>query len=246
MRIYNSFVNGLGVNGHVNLFIYHCDESLFTRAIERNLGAYDYYVIMPHFKNMNLGHVSATKNVLEVLKKIPQDQLIVLDNARLELNGNYGALYQDFENDIYNALKEALERLRKYDKLILVYPSKSVFPYPKRILYGFQKFCGEFNFDFEILDEIYDEMELQSKDVFITIEEMDLVNLVRQVRAKQLVLGEDIGIISYNETPLKELLGITVISTDFTAMGETAAYMVLRNKREKVKNVFSYIERNSV
>ena len=52
--------------------------------------------------------------------------------------------------------------------------------------------------------------------------------------------------ISYNETPLKELLGITVISTDFKAMGETAAYMVLKNKKEKVKNVFKYIERNSV
>jgi len=89
-------------------------------------------------------------------------------------------------------------------------------------------------------------MELRSKGVYITIQERDLVNLVRQVRKKELVLGKDIGIISYNETPLKELLGITVISTDFKTMGETAAYMVLKNKKEKVKNVFRYIERNSV
>ena len=89
-------------------------------------------------------------------------------------------------------------------------------------------------------------MELQSKDVYVTIQERDLVNLVRQVRAKNLELGKDIGIISYNETPLKELLGITVISTDFKAMGESAAYMVLKNKKEKVKNVFKYIERNSL
>lgn len=69
---------------------------------------------------------------------------------------------------------------------------------------------------------------------------------MRQARKKKLILGKDIGIISYNETPLKELLGITVISTDFKVMGETAAYMVLKNKKEKVKNVFKYIERNSV
>lgn len=75
---------------------------------------------------------------------------------------------------------------------------------------------------------------------------MDLVNLVRQIREKKLTLGKDIGIISYNDTPLKELLGITVISTHFKAMGETAAYMILKNKKEKVKNVFEYIERNSV
>lgn len=82
--------------------------------------------------------------------------------------------------------------------------------------------------------------------IYLTIQERDLVNLVRQARKKKLILGKDIGIISYNETPLKELLGITVISTDFKVMGETAAYMVLKNKKEKVKNVFKYIERNSV
>lgn len=246
MLIYNSFVNGLGANAHVNLFIYHCEESLFTRAVERNLGAYDYYVVMPHFKGDDLNHISFTPDVMDTLKKIPNDKLIILDNAKLDLDGEYGSLYQDFENDIYYALKEGLSRLEKYHKLILVYPEKSIFPYPRRILHGFKKFCGEHDFNFEILNEIYEHMELQSKDVYITIEEMDLVNLVRQVRAKKLKIGKDIGIISYNETPLKDLLDITVISTDFKAMGETAAYMVLKNKKEKVKNVFRYIERNSI
>ncbi|CAN5360920.1 hypothetical protein BH23BAC1_BH23BAC1_45050 [soil metagenome] len=75
---------------------------------------------------------------------------------------------------------------------------------------------------------------------------MDLVNLVKQIRDKNLVLGKDIGIISYNDTPLKELLDITVISTDFKAMGETAAYMIMKKKREIVKNVFHFINRNSI
>ena len=201
MRIYNSFVNALGVNGHVNLYIYHCEESLFVKAIEKNINAFDYYVIMPHFKDNNLNHASYTSEVITTLENIPKDKLILLD---------------------------------KYDKLILVYPQKSVFPYPKRIMHGFRQFCIENNFDFEILDEIYDDMELQKLDVYITIEESDLVNLVKQIREKNLKLGNDIGVISYNDTPLKELLGITVISTDFKAMGESAAYMVLKNKKEKV------------
>ncbi len=246
MIIYNSFVDTIGVNGHVNMFIYHCDESLFIKSLERSMGAYDYYVIMPHFRDENSNHVSSTENVIKVLEKIPKDKLIMLDNTKPIIKGDYGAIYQDFHNDIYNALNEGLEKIKKYDKIILVYPSKSADPYPRRILNGFQQFCWENNLDFEILDEIYDEMDLQSKDVYITIQERDLVNLVRQVRKKNLVLGKDIGIISYNETPLKELLGITVISTDFKAMGESAAYMLLKNKKEKVKNVFKYIERNSV
>ncbi|WBL24645.1 GntR family transcriptional regulator [Zunongwangia sp. HGR-M22] len=246
MRIYNSFVNALGVNGHVNLYIYHCEESLFVKAIEKNINAFDYYVIMPHFKDNNLNHASYTPEIITTLENIPKDKLILLDNGKPNIKGIYGSVYQDFRSDIYEALKEGLQKLKKYDKLILVYPQKSVFPYPKRIMHGFRQFCIENNFDFEILDEIYDDMELQKLDVYITIEESDLVNLVKQIREKNLKLGKDIGVISYNDTPLKELLGITVISTDFKAMGESAAYMVLKNKKEKVKNVFKYIERNSV
>ena len=246
MMIYDSFVNAIGLNGHVNLSIYHCEQSLFVRYLERSLGAYDYYVVMPHFKDSHLNHVSYTEETLSVLERIPQDKLVVLDNAKPVFELDCGSIYQDFAVDIYMALKEGLQKLRQYEKIILVYPKKSIYPYPRRILNGFLKFCREHNFHCEVLDKIYDDMELQSKDVFITIKEIDLVNLVRQLRSKNLKMGEDIGIISYNETPLKELLGITVVSTDFKTMGETAAYMVLNNKREKVKNVFRYIERNSV
>ena len=246
MMIYDSFVNAIGINGHVNLSIYHCEESLFERCLERSLGAYDYYVVMPHFKDQQLNHISYTKKTLHVLERVPQDKLIVLDNAKPVSGLDCGSIYQDFAVDIYLALKEGLRKLQHYEKILLVYPKNSIYPYPKRILHGFQKFCREYDFHFEVLDEIYDDMELQSKDVFITIRETDLVNLVRQIRSKKLTMGKDIGVISYNETPLKELLGITVISTDFKTMGETAAYMVLNNKKENVKNVFKYIERNSV
>lgn len=246
MMIYNSFVNALGINGHVTLSIYHCDESLFIKALEKNIGAFDYYIVMPHFRDEHLKHVSFTEVVLKAVENIPKDKLIIMDNTKPAITGNYGTVYQDFKKDIYNALKKGIKKLEKYDKLILVYPSKSIHPYPSRILHGFRQFCIEHNFDFEILDEIYEDMELQSKDTFITIEEMDLVNLLRQIRAKGLKMGKDIGVISYNETPLKELLGITVISTDFKAMGETAADMILNNKKEKIKNNFKYIERNSV
>ncbi|MDT0651451.1 GntR family transcriptional regulator [Autumnicola edwardsiae] len=246
MMIYDSFVKSMGVNSHVDLSVYHCDEGLFIRTLERSIGGYDYYVVMPHFKDGKMNHVSSTPAVLKTLERIPKDKLIIVDNSKPAIKGDYGSIFQDFEEDIFNALKEGLLKLKGYEKIILVYPNKFTYPYPRRILLGFRRFCIEHNFDFEILEEIYEDMELQSKDVYITIKERDLVTLVRQIRTKKLVMGKDMGVISYNETPLKELLGITVISTNFKAMGETAAYMVLNNKKEKVKNIFKYIERNSV
>ncbi|MFP5438299.1 MAG: GntR family transcriptional regulator [Bacteroidia bacterium] len=246
MLIYDSFVNAISGYGQVDMFLYHCDESLFINALERNMGAYDYYVVMSHFRDENSNHVSYTDKVIKVIEQIPKDKLIMMDNTKPGIKGEYATIYQDFKNDIYNALKEGLDKIQKYDKVILVYPSKAVNPYPRRIVHGFQRFCAEFDIDFEILEEIYEDMEFEGKDVYITIQERDLVNLMRQVRDKKLQLGRDLGIISYNETPLKELLGITVISTDFVAMGESAAHMITKNRKEHVKNVFKYIERNSL
>jgi DNA-binding LacI/PurR family transcriptional regulator len=169
-----------------------------------------------------------------------------MDNNNLEIEGNIVEIYQDFENDIYNALKEGLPKISRYGKLILVYPEKAVYPYPRRILHGFRKFCAKHKLDFEILDEIFDDIILKKGDLFITIEETDLVSLVNQIRDKEFILGVEIGVISYNDTPLKELLGITVISTDFKVMGETASRMILNHEKGKIKNPFNFIDRNSI
>jgi DNA-binding LacI/PurR family transcriptional regulator len=246
LRIFNSFVNSLGTNAQVDLHIYHCDPRIFLNILNENIGRYDHYVVMPHFKDEQLVHHSANEEALEVLRKIPEDKLLILDNHLPELNRNVASVYQDFRMDIYDALKEGHDRLKRYKKLILVYPRKTMYPYPQEILQGFKNFCTDFNFDFEVLDEIYPDMELRAHDAYIIIEETDLVNLVKQLRDKKFTPGKDIGIISYNDTPLKDLLGITVISTDFQVMGETAAYMILKKKKEQVKNVFSFINRNSV
>ena len=235
----------MGNNAHTDLFIYHCNETLFLNLMEKYTNAYDYYIIMPHFKDESLQHISSSDQILSAVNKIPKDRLVVVDNE-LGFSNNIIKVYQDFENDIYNALNEGLHKIKKYKKLILAYPTSSVYPYPKRILHGFKKFCLEHQLDFEVIDEIYDDIILKKGDLFITIEELDLVNLVNQIRHDEWEIGKDIGVISYNETPLKELLGITVISTDFKAMGETVAEMILENKKGVVKNPFRFIDRDSL
>lgn len=246
MTTYNSFVNSIGANSNTDLLIYHCDETLFLNLLDKNKEAYDYYVIMPHFKTNDLKHVSFTDEVINSIKKIPKEKLIILDNIKLGMDGQIVEIYQDFENDIYNALIEGLSKINKYEKLILIYPEKAVYPYPRRILHGFKKFCVEHAINFEILNEVYDDMVLKKGDLFITIEESDLVNLVKLIRDSKFILGENIGIISYNDTPLKELLGITVVSTDFKVMGESASKMILNKEKGKIKVPFNFIDRNSI
>lgn len=246
MRTYNHFINSIGANSHTDLHIYHCDETLFLNLIEKNKGVYDYFIVMPHFKSDELKHVSLPEKIGKALSLIPSEKLIILDNIKSIKNKKIVQIYQDFENDIYTALNEGLEKISKYKKIMLVYPEDAVYPYPRRILHGFRKFCIEHNLDFEIIDKIYDDMVLKKGDLFIIIEEGDLVNLVKQIRENEFLLGEEVGIISYNDTPLKELLGITVMSTDFKVMGETAAAMILNKTKGTVKVPFNFIERESL
>lgn len=245
LKIFNSFRESLGPDSHADLQVYHCDESLFIELIKKYKSAYDYYVIMPHFKSENLGHVSITEKVKKVIDTIPKEKLVILDNDKHEIKGDVSEVYQDFENDIYNALQTGYDKVSQYERITLVYPGKSLYPYPKRILHGFRKFCVHYDLNYEIINEVDENRELKKGDLYITIQEDDLVNLMNNVRSNNFVLGEDMGIISYNDTPLKALLGITVISTDFQIMGEMTANMILNNEHTKRKTPFNFIDRKS-
>jgi DNA-binding LacI/PurR family transcriptional regulator len=70
---------------------------------------------------------------------------------------------------------------------------------------------------------------IKDGEVYINLMENDLVILIEKILSTKLKVGKNVGLISYNETPLKKLIlnGITTISTDFQMMGTTAANMVL-------------------
>jgi len=78
--------------------------------------------------------------------------------------------------------------------------------------------------------------------------EDDLVVLLGKIKSSNLVVGKNIGIISYNETPWKQFIldGITTISTDFKKMGEMAAQMVLEDGKKQVAVPFALTLRNSL
>lgn len=246
MEAYNAFVDTVGSKGHVNMYIYYCDEQLFINALKKNINNYNYFVIMPHFRNSRKTHINYTNRVLKAIETIPKDKLLILDNSYSEISGNFTAVYQDFKEDIIYALTKAFTKLKKYKKIILVFSTQTLFPIPVGLLHGFKEFCQKHSLDFEIIEQINNDLEFKSKEAYIVIDDTDLVQLVQQIKEKKLQIGTDVGVISYNETPLKALLDISVLSSDFKAMGQKAAELVLSNKKEFFKNPFGYIERSSL
>jgi DNA-binding transcriptional regulator YhcF (GntR family) len=238
-QIYNAFVQTIGDRGHFDLKIHHSNVQLFENQLAEHLGDYDYYVIMPHF-------YEGQDKVKLLLKTIPPEKLVLMDKDLQGYPASYAAVYQDFKADIHDALEEALDLLCKYRTLILVQPT--LVPHPAEIAVGFRNFCMNNCFRYRIIDEIDSRVQVCTGEAYVVIEETDLVNLIKMCRAGNLLIGKDVGIVSYNDTPLKEILldGITVISTDHARMGETAARLILENRQEKIKNPFVLIRRKSL
>ena len=228
----------LGDEAAIDFYVYNNNFRLFRDLIENQDGGYTHYVVIAHF-------VEGGERAAEVLNGLPKEKLVILDKLVPGVTGEYAAVYENFEKDLYGALVEAEDLLRKYRTLKLIFPAHSYTA--KEIMIGFQKFCTEYGFGYKILSDVANE-PLAAGELYLNVMEDDLVTLVKRVKASGLRVGEDLGILSYNETPLKEIIldGITVISTDFGAMGRTAAQLVLDNATAHVENPFRLIVRKSV
>lgn len=231
--LYNAFKANLGHDTQVDIFFHHFNYDVFKKLIYDNIGNYNSYVIMP----ANL------KNTEVVIEKLPKDKVYILDQTHEELK-QYPAIYQNFENDIYNSLNQALPLLNKYEKIVLLFPEKKQ---PYGMLTGFQKFRKSINFPYEVINTLEDR-ELIKGEVYLVLDDQNLIEIIKKLKDQNLVLGKDIGLISYNDTLLKEIVegGITTISTDFKQMGKRLAQMVQNKEQLQIENINNLIIRNSL
>lgn len=235
--IYEAFLETLGDNVRVDLHIHHYSPVVLEEIIRENLDSYHYYVIMPHFY-----HYVDERVYIPLLESIPSEKLLILDK-KINLNFSHKAVYQDFKLDIYDALHGASLLTTKYDNIIVVFPKHS--QHPLELIEGVMKYCQEFNKHFSIINQTEKE-SINPSSAYIVLTEFDLAILIKQCRELNYKLGQEIGILSFNETVLKELLDITVVSTDFKEMGKSAADLILNNSNEEIRNPFYLIQRSSL
>lgn len=231
--LYNSFLVHLGNNAQVDIYFHHFNKNIFNKLIHDNSGDYNYYVIMP----ANL------KNTNAVIQNLPQDKVYILDQVHEDLQ-NYSAIYQNFESDVFNNLSEAINLVKNYKKLILVFDEEKQ---PQGMKKGFVKFCKIHVIPFEIIDSAK-ERTLSTGELYIIPDDKNLLRIIKNIKSNHLILAKDVGIISYNETLLKEIVegGITTISTDFNMMGERLAEMIKNKEHLRIENPNRLIIRNSL
>jgi DNA-binding transcriptional regulator YhcF (GntR family) len=221
--IYDAIVAGLSDQAAIDFYIYNSDFPLFKKLLTNCSDDYTHYVIISHF-------IEGGDSAHEVVNTLPKDKLILLDKLLPGVTGEYSAVYENFERDIFVALEQALPQLSKYNTLKIVFPESGYFP--EEILKGFSTFCVQYAFNYKIVRHIETE-PINEGEVFITLMENDVVVLIERILTTNLKVGKDVGVISYNETPLKKIIlnGLTTISTDFQKMGERVAQIIIENQK---------------
>ena len=237
-KIYDSFSTALAEQAVIDFYIYNNDFSWFKRCLKNRRNDYTHYVIIPHF-------IEGGENAHEIINTIPKERLLLLDKIIPNVSGEFAAAYENFEKDIYVALTQALDQLSKYHTLKIIFPDNSY--YPPEILKGFKNFCQDNAFSYKIINDISNE-PINEGEVFINVMEKDLISLVEKILLLRLKVGEQVGIISYNEIPIKKIIldGITTISSDFDQMGKLAAGLILSNSKEHIEVPFKLTLRASL
>jgi DNA-binding transcriptional regulator YhcF (GntR family) len=231
--LYNSIIHYLGEGVHVDIYFHHFNKKIFSQLINENIGEYSHYIIMP----ANLEHTTA------IISQLQKDKIFILDQIQPEHEA-FPAVYQDFEKDVLEGLFQLKSKILAYQKFNLVYSEKKQ---PKGIRAGFIKFCNLVHIPFQILEAVEVE-NVQKKEAYFVLEDKSLILIIKGMKAKNFEFVKDIGMISYNDSLLKEVIegGITTISTDFKLMGKQLAEMIKNNDPKRIANASQVQLRKSI
>lgn len=231
--LYNAFMAEIGDDASADLLFHNYNRNIFETLLRNANGKYTTYVVMP-------GKFQGLRKSLEHLN----GHVILVDHFHPELKPLYPSVGQDFEEDTYQALLTGVEQIRKYKTITLV--QKEGFE-PEERFTGISRFCKEHGLRPQLLSTMKGKA-VEKGHLYITATDRELVDILKKADAQKLAIGQDYGVISYNETPMKEILcgGITTLSTDFKQMGRTLAALVKEKKMQTIANPCTLLLRGSI
>ncbi|MDW5289781.1 substrate-binding domain-containing protein [Formosa sp. PL04] len=216
--LYHAFMENLPKNVIVDLQFHHYNARNFKSMLDLDHGNYYKYIVM------GFEH----PEVEEALSHIDDDKLLLID-WKMNSSSHRNYVFQDFGQAFYNCLKDASHLFKKYKAIHFVYPEYSYHPW--ETVESFEKFCEDYGFKFSVIKNSK-AFVVQKHIAYISINDRILYDFLNQCRLSDLEVGEDVGILSYNETPLKKLTykSISTVSIDFAELGLKAAQFVTSNK----------------
>ena len=224
-QFYRSFRAELGPNVHLNVFFHHGTIEVFETILAQAKGKYGMYVVapIPHPK---------TKELLET---IPRNRFLMVDRYE-PIDGEFNHITQEFARSSYQTFMELAPVIREYDEMIFYHSDDSLDP--KEIVGAFRKFLKDAKIKGRILPE-YQPGCIEKGKVYFTLDNFAMFAMLKECREKRLKPGKDVGVLSHNDEPAKDLIGITTYSADFSLMGKKAGEFVMQ--REMVRETMPMV-----
>ena len=232
--LYNSIVESInGQDITIDLYFHHCNPRIFKSVLLENLGSYGLY-LTTGFDD---------PQVRSALKRIPPKKLLQI--IRPPLLEGVSSITQDFYSGLKKSLEKLKDKLAKYEKFILIFPFRK--GHPEEIKTAFTEFCTENGIEFQVEKKVTREL-ISKGTAFWVIEDSDLISLIKMGEELPLKLGSELGILSYNETTMKEIIrnGITVVSVDFVKLGQTISRFIVNPRPTTEIFIPEVIIRNSL
>ena len=239
----NSFSQAMGHSAEIHILLHNQDVEILRYYLDQSLGKFDYFIITPHFPR----DPETGDKVIKQLSRIPDNQLILADKNVDDYSGNCGAAYQDFSYDVATALSTVTEELRRFPCIDVFNMPNSMYGYDVEL--AIARFCDRNNLHASFHGGISGkDIHGNQLCIFLNSQADDALFTINEIaKAKGLVIGRDIKLISYNESPLCSILfgGLSTISTDFAQMGRLCAEMIKTGEMKKIKCDIQFNKRHT-
>jgi DNA-binding transcriptional regulator YhcF (GntR family) len=212
-QFYRSFRAELGPNVHLNVFFHHGNIDVFDTILTQVKGKYGMYVVAP------IPH-PRTKALLEA---IPRNRFLMVDRYE-PIEGEFNHITQEFAKSSYRIFMELAPVIREFNEMIFYHSTDSLDP--KEIVGAFRKFLKDSKIKGRIVPE-FKPGTIEKGKVYFTLDNFALFAMLKECKVKKLKPGKDLGILSHNDEPAKELIGITTYSADFSLMGKKAGEFIM-------------------
>jgi len=199
----------------VDLFFHHNNMETFEDIFNRIQGRYTVYIVAP----------IENKESELMLRSIPASKLMIIDRL-MDLGEEYSYVAQEFEQATYAVFQQLYPKIKKYKELVFYFRENTA--EPNEIKNAYLRFLKEYKVKGRI-EKQYHAGDLRKGNLYFTIHNPELYQILKEVLKKGWTLGQDLGVLSHNDDVIKEIIsgGITTFSTDFAKIGSQAARFVL-------------------
>jgi DNA-binding transcriptional regulator YhcF (GntR family) len=236
-KIYYSMSQVLGKKADIDIHFHDFSLDKFSDKIQKSLGEYHYYVVLPQ-------NFEDNEDYKKILKKIPNEKLILLNNCRCGSDWGSSSVNFGCASEYINVFNQNISKFKKYKTINLVLSDRDFIS--ADWMSAFANFCKVAKVEYQFLDGFEGE-KINKNQAYLVFEDCDLIEILKQTKAKSYEIGNEIGVVSFREDSTKELLGGGISTIVFCSqeIGNNIAEIIKKQEKKSVQIPLEFISRAS-